>query len=89
MPYMSGGKRDYKREYEKYQGRPEQIKNRSTRNKARALLAKAKGEAAVEGRDVDHKKPISKGGGNSLSNLFAKDKSKNRSFKRKANGKMA
>jgi hypothetical protein len=86
---MTNGKRDYKKDYEKYQGRPEQIKNRSTRNKARAMLAKAKGAAAVEGKDVSHAKALSKGGKNTLSNLFAQDKSKNRSFKRKANGKMA
>ena len=89
MPYMTNGKRDYKKDYAKYQGRPEQIKNRSTRNKARAMLAKAKGAAAVEGKDVAHSKALSKGGKNTLSNLFAQDKSKNRSFKRKANGKMA
>jgi hypothetical protein len=86
---MKNGKRDYKRENELYNSKPEQIKNRSTRNKARAMLAKAKGAAAVEGKDVAHAKALSKGGKNTLSNLFAQDKSKNRSFKRKANGKMA
>ena len=80
--------RDYRRDYDKYQGRPEQIKNRSSRNKARALLAKAKGEAAVSGKDVGHAKAISKGGTNNLANLFAQDKSENRSFSRKPNGKM-
>jgi len=79
---MKNGKRDYKRENELYNSKPEQIKNRSNRNKARAMLAKAKGEAAVEGKDVDHKKPISKGGTNSLSNLYAVKAGTNRSFAR-------
>ena len=89
MPYMTNGKRDYKKEYNKYHGKADQVKNRSSRNQARAMLAKAKGAAAVEGKDVAHSKALSKGGKNTLSNLFAQDKSKNRSFKRKANGKMA
>ncbi|MEB3214054.1 MAG: HNH endonuclease [Leptolyngbyaceae bacterium] len=89
MPYMKGGKRDYKTEYNKYHARDEQKKNRSNRNKARRLVAKAKGQAAIKGKDIDHRKPISKGGDNGLSNLFAVSPSKNRSFKRKSNGKMA
>ena len=95
IPYMKKdpktGKsvRDYRRDYDKYQGKPEQIKNRSQRNQARALVAKAKGAAAIKGKDIDHKKPISKGGGNGLANLYATSPSKNRSFKRKPNGKMA
>lgn len=89
IPYQRNGVRQYGKEYSKYHSRPEQIKNRSQRNQARALVAKAKGAAAVKGKDVDHRKPISKGGGNSLSNLFAVSPSKNRSFKRKPNGKMA
>ena len=89
MPYMKNGKRDYKTENEKYNSRPEQKKNRAQRNAARALVAKAKGKAAIKGKDIDHGTPISKGGGNGLSNLFAKSPSKNRSFKRKANGSMA
>ena len=89
MPFMKNGKRDYDRENKLYNSKPEQIKNRSNRNKARALVAKAKGAAAIKGKDVAHGKAISKGGGNSLSNLFIQDKSKNRSFKRKANGEMA
>lgn len=89
MPFMKNGKRDYKRENALYNSKPEQIENRSQRNKARALLAKAKGKAAIAGKDVHHGKPISKGGGNTLANLFAASPSKNRSFKRKSNGKMA
>lgn len=43
--------RDYKKEY-KWQGTPEQIRRRSSRNKARRLLIKAGHN--LKGKDVDH-----------------------------------
>lgn len=61
-------KRDYDKEYE-WQGTPEQIARRSARNKARRLMEKKVGKAALKGKDVDHKKPLSQGGSNDLSNL--------------------
>jgi hypothetical protein len=39
--------------------------------------------------DVDHIQPIVKGGRNSLSNLRARNRSANRSFKRTSNAGMA
>ena len=33
--------RNYKKEYENYQGKPEQIKRRASRNAARAAMVKA------------------------------------------------
>ena len=39
MPYVNKP-RPYKKEYEQYQGKPEQIKKRDERNAARAKLAK-------------------------------------------------
>jgi 5-methylcytosine-specific restriction endonuclease McrA len=41
-----------------------------------------------DGKDVDHKKPLSKGGGNGKSNLRVTSKNSNRSFARKKNGAM-
>jgi len=41
-----------------------------------------------DGKDVYHKKPLSKGGGNSRSNLRVTSKSNNRSFSRTKTGKM-
>ena len=79
MPYVNKP-RPYKKEYEQYNGKPEQIKKRSENNKARRI-AKAAG-MDIEGKDVDHVKPLSKGGTNALSNLRAKPASKNRSFSR-------
>lgn len=85
---MPRKKRNYAAEYKAYQGTPDQIAKRSQRNKARRAVVAAKGASAVAGKDVDHKRPISKGGGNSLSNLRIVSPSVNRSFKRTKKGKM-
>lgn len=66
--------RDYKKEYRDYQGKPEQIHNRSLRNQARRELGLAKGDS----REVDHIKPLSKGGSNTRSNLRAVSRTTNR-----------
>ena len=48
-------KRNYKTEYRNYHSKPKQIKNRASRNKARAILKKIRGIKALKGKDVDHK----------------------------------
>lgn len=84
---MATKPRDYKAEYAKYQGKPEQIANRSDRNSARRIYAKAHG-AIPEGEDIDHTKAMSKGGKTALGNLRAVPKSENRSFSRTKTGAM-
>lgn len=66
--------RDYKKEYRDFHGKPEQIKRRAARNKARSLLGLKKGD----GKEVDHKKPLSKGGGNGKKNIRAVSRHTNR-----------
>jgi len=66
----------------KYNSKPEQIKKRAERNKARAAMVKAGKVHKGDGKDVDHKKPLAKGGSNSTSNLRVRSKSSNRSFAR-------
>lgn len=78
--------RDFQDEYKKYQGTPEQKKNRAERNKARREAIKAHGKTALKGKDVDHKTPLSKGGSNAKSNRRVVSASTNRSFKRNSNG---
>ena len=78
--------RDYKDEYQKYHSQPEQKKNRAARNAARTMVTATKGKAAVAGRDVDHKTPLSKGGSNSPGNLRLKSPGANRSYKRNKKG---
>ena len=75
--------RNYKREYALYQGTKEQIAKRSSRNKARRLMMKAGKAHKGDGKDVDHKTPLSKGGlATSLANLRMAKASANRSFSR-------
>jgi len=64
--------RNYKKEYANYQGKPEQIARRSSRNKARRLM----GDKAIKGKDVGHKdnNPLN----NDPKNLKIEDPTKNR-----------
>lgn len=79
---MATKKRDYRREYELYQGTPEQLHNQSLRHQARRAYEKAHG-TLPDSVDVDHKKALSKGGdATALKNLRASSKSENRSFAR-------
>jgi hypothetical protein len=80
--------RNYRAEYDKYQGRPEQIANRAKRNAARSEMEKKGVVSKGDGKDVDHKTPIVKGGGNGSGNLRAVPKSANRSFARTRNAGM-
>jgi 5-methylcytosine-specific restriction endonuclease McrA len=70
--------RDYKKEYREYHGKPSQIRNRSMRNKARRLAIKDGRARKGDGMEVDHKKPISKGGTNHRSNLRIVSRATNR-----------
>lgn len=88
MPYMKNGKRDYKREYEKYHSKPEQIKNRTERTTARRQANAAGVTHKGDGKDLDHKVPLSKGGTSAKSNLRAVPKSANRSFSRNSDGSL-
>jgi len=64
----------------KYNSKPEQIKKRASRNKARAAMVRAGKAHKGDGKDVDHKSgnPLN----NSPSNLRIRSKSANRSLKR-------
>ena len=91
MPKMKvvGGRkvRDYSQQRE-YNATPTATSKRVKNNQARAIAIDA-GKARVgDGKDVDHKKPLSKGGSNSASNLRVVDKSENRSFARTSTSKL-
>ena len=73
--------RDYKREYETYQGTEQQKKNRASRNAARAKMMKAGKAKKGDGKDVAHVVALDKGGSNK-DGLRVVSKSANRSFKR-------
>jgi len=73
--------RDYAAEYRDYHSRPSQRRNRSNRNKARRLMIKKVGKKKVAGKDIDHKHPIKKGGGNGMTNLRIRSVKANRGDK--------
>jgi 5-methylcytosine-specific restriction endonuclease McrA len=66
MPFQRNGVRDYKRElaWEKTK-KPSRAKDRLARGRARTAVGLKVGDP----REVDHVKPLSKGGDNKRSNL--------------------
>ena len=76
--------RDYKKE-NKYKAKPEQIKMRVARNKARREAIREGRVSVGDGKELDHIRPLSKGGTNAKSNLRVTTKSKNSSFSRNSN----
>jgi len=81
MPYVNKP-RPYKKEYQQYDGTPAVKKKRAARNAARREMMKKGKVHKGDGKDVDHAKPLSKGGTNATSNLRVKSASANRSFSR-------
>ncbi len=64
-----------------YNATEEMKKKRGMNNAARAKLMKEGKVKKGDGLDVDHKKPLRSGGGNSRSNLRAIPASKNRGWR--------
>jgi hypothetical protein len=75
MPYVNKP-RPYKKEYEQQKARGEH-ENRMERQRARREFDKEHGKAKREGKDLAHKKPLSKGGSNK-DGITIQDRSKNR-----------
>lgn len=72
----------------KYDAQPEVMAKRAERNRARRQL-EAEGKVKKgDGMDVDHAKPLAKGGGTGRSNLRVVPASKNRSFPRTKTARM-
>ena len=89
MPFMKNGQRNYSAELEwEKENKPTRVKERSKRNAARALMMEEGRAYKGDGRDVDHKKPLSKGGSNGRGNLRVVAASKNRSVERKKDGSL-
>jgi hypothetical protein len=85
MPSSPNYIRNIKRETETAIARGEHEKNLE-RKRARRVLEKEGKVKPNDGKDVDHSKPLSKGGSVSRGNLRAVDASKNRSFARNKDG---
>lgn len=82
-------KRNYKREYKLFHGKPSQIKKRAQRVKARRKMEKKGLVRKGDGKDVDHKRPLRNGGTSSDSNLRIRSRSANRSDNGKYKGQPA
>jgi hypothetical protein len=83
MPYVNKA-RPYKKEYKQLIERGE-LPVRKKRRAARDAYDKAGIDR--KGKDIDHKKPLSLGGGNGKGNLRLTSPSANRSYPRQSNHK--
>jgi 5-methylcytosine-specific restriction endonuclease McrA len=89
MPYQRNGKRNYDAELQwEKTSKPNRVKDRAERNKARAMLMEEGLVKKGDGMHVDHKHPLSKGGTTKRSNLRAVKASTNLALKRKRDGSL-
>ena len=58
-----------KRHTREYNGRPDQVARRSKQNQAQRMLEKEGKVSKGDGKHVDHRTPLDKGGTNARSNL--------------------
>lgn len=70
-------KRNYRKEYDDYHGKPEQVKRRAGRNAARAKMVAAGKAKKGDGKDIHHKDGDPRN--NSRKNLSVMSRSRNRS----------
>ena len=77
-------KRNYKKEYADYHGKPKQVKRRASRNASRAKMVKSGAVTKGDGKDVDHKDRDPRN--RSRSNLRVQSKATNRSRNSKRKG---
>lgn len=78
---MPERERNYRREYDLYQGTEQQKKNRAKRNAARRELMREGVVRKGDGLEVDHKRMIKDGGSNARSNLRAIPAARNRGWR--------
>lgn len=86
MPSSPNYKRNYKQEAATES--PERKKARRERNRARYQLMKQGKVKKGDGKEVDHKVPLSYGGSNSPRNLRVRPASANHSYQRNSKGGM-
>lgn len=82
-----GTREQSKEYYERYHGTPKAKKQRAARNKARREAEKDGSVHKGDGKEVDHKVPLSKGGSNDKSNRRVVSRKTNRSYARDKNNR--
>lgn len=87
MPSSPNYKRNYKQEMKTDAARGG-IKKREERNLARAEMMRAGKVHKGDGKDVDHIKPLDKGGSPGKQNLRVVSAGENRSFSRNSKGSL-
>ena len=70
--------RNYKKEYQRDHASSSAKKDRAARNKARRQAIAEGRVSKGDGKEIDHKRPLSKGGSNSKSNQRVVSRSTNR-----------
>ncbi len=89
MPFMTNGKRDYQKEKRwEHEQNPQRLKDRVKRVQIRREAIKEGIAKKFDGKQLDHKTPLSKGGSNALSNVRVTSPSKNMSFARNSDGSL-
>lgn len=90
MPSSPGYKRNYSQEYKtaKKRGEVGTGSNSGSAERHRLRRKMLKLGLVKKGQDVDHKKPLSKGGANTVKNARATTPSANRGFPRNKDGSM-
>lgn len=87
MPYMTNGKRDYKKQA-KYDSKPEVRAYRADLVQVQRDLEKEGRAKKGDGKDNAHVKAHSRGGSMNLSNIRPTNPSSNRSFARNSDSSM-
>lgn len=85
MPSSKNYVRDIPQEKQTAKARGD-IERDNERKRARRVLVKEGLVKANDGKDVDHRKPLGKGGSNARTNLRVQSASNNRSFPRSKDG---
>lgn len=80
MPKSSPAKLAYQKAYN---ARPENVDKRVKNNAARREAIKDGRAHVGDGKDVDHKRPLDKGGTNAKENLRVVDRGDNRAWRKK------
>ncbi len=90
MPSSAGYKRNYAQEYKTAKDRGEVGTGHNSGSAERHRLRRKALKLGLvkKGQDVDHIKPLSKGGSNSIKNARARSPHANRGFPRRSDGSM-